>query len=380
MAYQHRNGFFHPTPDDDFSLDEIDRVIDFIEKRKEFFISLFNDESTSLWLWDNNKLSKDFFQTLYNTFFNNPKILDNFKTALIGDPQSNTLCLNNGNRNAMFQLLCDNADLTELMAKNLNNPAIEKWYQQHYIVDNDDDFSLDEIVRVIDFIEKRKEFFISLFSDAGTSKWIWDYNKLSKGFFQTLYNTFFKNPKILNNFKTALIGDSQSNTPYLNNVNRNAMFQLLCDNADLTELMAKNLNNPAIKEWCSQVIDKAINCIETRKEFFFALFEDILNSRKWAKENYELSGGFFEALHEKVFDAPPDRAQFRIALIGHPDYQPDTPCIKNGDQNQMRKLLRENVSLAVLIAKNLNNHAIEKWYKQHPTCKPHPIRQRPLTM
>ena len=241
---------------------------------------------------------------------------------------------------------------------------------------DDDDFSLDEIDRVIDFIENRKDFFISFFNDESTQKWIWDNNKLSNGFFQTLYNTFLKNPNILINFKTAFIGDSQSNTPCLNNGNRNAMFQLLCNNTDLKELLARNLCNPAIEEWCCS-IDKAIHCIETRKEFFFALFEDVLNSRKWAKENYELSDGFFEALHEKVFDAPPDRAQFRIALIGHPDSQPDRPCLKNGDQNRMRKLLRENISLAVLIAKNLNNPAIEKWYKQHPACKSQPIRQRP---
>lgn len=150
--------------------------------------------------------------------------------------------------------------------------------------------------------------------------------------------------------------------------NRNSIFNnkgLLKALKDDDEIVKDSDSN-------EQRIQEVIDFLEEKIDFFSSLFENFQYSSRWCEQNKDLSNGFFDALHDKLFKEFMVRAEFRGALIGN--LEENSPnCLKNGKREKMQDWLSNNEELTSLLHNNRNNKAIEKWYKQH-----RPVRRKSL--
>jgi len=208
------------------------------------------------------------------------------------------------------------------------------------------------IQEVIDFLEKKIDFFSSLFENfQPSSKWCEQNKGLSKGFFDALHDKLFKEFMVRAEFRRALVGNLEETTPHcLKNGNREKMQDWLSNNVELTDLIHKNINNPAIERWyndhpkkpsrnISPIIEEVIDFIEEKIDFF-------IFSPNWTKKH----------------------TLFGKALIG--DHEMDNSSgLKNGDRSKIKTFLSDNIALTHRLHKNMKHPAIEKWYRDNPPTK-----------
>ncbi len=105
-------------------------------------------------------------------------------------------------------------------------------------------------------------------------------------------------------------------------------------------------------------IDEVVKFLKQNIDFFAAPLEDSASFRQWTQNNQDVTelqslfGELGAAFHEN------DQMRFFQSLIGNDG---NSQCLRSGDETKIRELLKENLNLTKVLAKNVDNPSVKKW-------------------